>query len=123
MAVSDSLGMYAHTRPAIMIDGRTNLVESVARLVEGDGIDEVVVGVALSMSGADSAQAGEARTLIAKLRERLAIPVTEWDERLSSAEAAKADPKASKKRTGELDSLAAAIVLQAVLDSRRGAWA
>ncbi len=115
--------MYAHTRPAIMIDGRTNLVESVARLVEAEEIDEVVVGVALSMSGADSAQAVEARALIAKLRERLAIPVTEWDERLSSAEAAKADPKAAKKRTGELDSLAAAIVLQAVLDSRRGAWA
>lgn len=119
VALSDELGLFAHPRPAIF-PTRENAVDAVARLVDGEAVDEVVVGLPLSLSGADSAQTREARAFAARLRAALAVPVTEWDERLSSVQAARSGAGRGKRATGELDSAAAAVVLQAVLDARRG---
>ncbi len=120
MAVSDELGLYAHPRPAIVAQGVAAIVNAIARAAEAEDVAEVVVGLPLSMSGRDSSQTAESRALAKSLRERLTIPVTEWDERLSSSEAARREP-GKRHRTCELDSEAASIILQAVLDSRRGA--
>ncbi len=118
VAVSDELGLYAHPRPALIGLGQ-GLVEAVARLVEDEGISEVVVGLPLRLSGGDSEQTASARALVASLRKRLRVPVTEWDERLSSVQAARAVKGSRRQRSGELDSAAAALVLQAALDARR----
>jgi putative Holliday junction resolvase len=118
--VSDELGLFAHPRPAIVVKSQPGLIDAIARLVESEEVTEVVVGLPLSLSGRESEQTARSRTLVGVLRKRLAVPVVEWDERLSSAEAARRVP-ASRHRTGELDSEAASIILQAVLDSRRGA--
>jgi len=118
VAVSDELGLYAHPRPAILVTPRVNVVEAIARLVEDEQVAEVVVGLPLSMSGLESAQTATAHAFANRLRERLGVPVTEWDERLSSVEAER-QLKGPRRRTGELDSAAASLVLQAVLDSRR----
>jgi putative Holliday junction resolvase len=120
VAISDELGLYAHTRPAIFTRSSAEAVEAIARLAESEGVAEVVVGLPLSLSGADSAQTALVRKIVAELRRRLAIPVTEWDERLSSVEAARIVTGAGRRRSGELDSAAAAVILQAVLDARRG---
>jgi RNase H-fold protein (predicted Holliday junction resolvase) len=58
---------------------------------------------------------------VARLRDRLAVPVSEWDERLSTVAAGRHVTGARRRRSGEQDSAAAALVLQAVLDSRRPA--
>lgn len=120
IAVSDELGMYAHPRPAVLARGQRAIADAIASIAEAEGVAEVVVGLPLSMSGRDSSQTVESRGLAKMLRERLAVRVTEWDERLSSSEAARRVP-GKRRRTGELDSEAASIILQAVLDSRRGA--
>lgn len=119
VAVSDELGLFAHPRPAILTRPGEDLAESIVKLVAAEGVDEVVVGLPLSLSGEDSAQTAAIRELSARLRVRLSIPVTEWDERLSSIEAARSVRGAARRRSGDLDSAAAALVLQAVLDSRR----
>ena len=118
VAVSDELGLYAHVRPAIK-GGMRALLEAIPPLVAGEAIDEVVVGVPRTLSGEDSAQTAATRAFIERLRERLEVPVTTWDERLSSVEAARYVP-ADRHRDGALDSAAAALLLQAVLDSRAG---
>lgn len=120
MAVSDELGLYAHARPAIVTQTRDELVNAVAQLIQTERVEGVVVGLPLALSGADSHQTAAVRELIGLLRGRLHVPVTEWDERLSSVEAARRVKGASRRRSGELDSAAAAVVLQTVLDSRRG---
>lgn len=120
VAISDELGLYAHPRAAIITGPGADPVEQIARLAEAEGVAEVVVGLPLSLSGGETAQTATVRELVAKLRKRLSIPVSEWDERLSSVEAARSVAGAARRRSGELDSAAAALILQAVLDSRRG---
>ena len=119
VAVSDELGLYAHARPALK-GGTRALLDALPPLVEADGIDEVVVGLPLTLAGEDSAQTAATRAFVERLRECLDVPVTTWDERLSTVEAARYVPS-DRHRDGALDSAAAALLLQAVLDQRAGA--
>lgn len=113
--------MFAHPRPAIVGRAGQALVDAVASLVAEESVNEVIVGVPNTLGGGESEQTREVRKFINALRQALAVPVTEADERLSSAQASGALGVKDKKRTGSLDSAAAAIVLQSVLDARMGA--
>jgi putative Holliday junction resolvase len=139
VATSDELGLYAHARTAIRAASRGELLDAVAEIVAAEAVSEVVVGLPLSLTGEDSGQTNVVRELVAALRDRLAVPVSGWDERLSSVAAgplagrdsggavrgAVRKPRSTaaeamtRRRSGELDSAAAAVVLQSVLDSRR----
>jgi putative holliday junction resolvase len=119
VAVSDELGMFAHPRPAVVERTREAAIARIARMVRDLGVSEVVVGLPLTLAGARGAQAGETRAFVEALRFQVSVPVREIDERLSSAQAERLLPGAGKKRDGSLDSAAAAVVLQSVLDSRR----
>ncbi len=116
VAVSDELGLYAHPRAALK-GGARALQAALPALVAAEQIDEVIVGLPLTLAGEDSAQTTATRALVERLRALLTIPVTIWDERLSSVEAARYVP-GERHRDGSLDSAAAAVLLQAVLDSR-----
>lgn len=119
MAVSDELGLFAHPRPAIVSADAGAVVQAVLRLVEAEGITEIVVGLPLALSGGETDQTRTSRTFVARLRERSPVPVVEWDERLSSAQAERSVKGAARRKAGVVDSEAAAVVLQAALDSRR----
>lgn len=120
VAVSDELGMFAHPRAALHITSDAQAIEAIIALVSSEAVGEVVVGLPLNLEGLAAAQATRIRPVINALRRRLPIPVLEWDERFSSAEAGR-QVKGKRQRTGELDSAAAAVILQSVIDSRRGA--
>jgi putative pre-16S rRNA nuclease len=98
---------------------------AIAGLLEEQGADEVVIGLPLSMTGGVGPQAEQALGVVEKLRERLAIPVYTWDERLTTVQASRSLPsqkrggRRSDEARGRRDAMAAAIVLQAFLDSRR----
>lgn len=119
VAVSDEIGLYAHPRPAIR-GGTRALLEAIPALVTAEAVAEVIVGLPRTLAGGDSAQTEATRAFVERLRERLDVPVTTWDERLSSVEAARYVPS-GRRRDGALDSAAAALLLQAVLDSRADA--
>jgi putative Holliday junction resolvase len=119
--------------PLTTIEAGDDPVEAVARVAEEEGAEAIVVGLALSLNGALGPQAQLAHSLADALAHRLGIPVHTWDERLTSAEAqrrlTRPDGRASarggrtargKRRRGDVDALAATIILQAFLDSRRG---
>lgn len=119
VAVSDDLGLFAHPRPALHIRSDAEAIDRIVALVESEAAAEVVVGLPLNLEGKVAAQASRVRPVIRSLRNRLAVPVTEWDERLSSFEAARQVKGTARQRSGELDSAAAAVILQAVIESRR----
>jgi putative holliday junction resolvase len=119
VALSDDLGMYAHPRPALRNVPRAEVAGRVAALAAQEHVTEIVVGVPHTMSGGYSEQTTECRALAAEIRRATRLPVSEWDERLSSVQAGRTVKGADRRKSGELDSAAAAIILQAVLDSRR----
>lgn len=119
VAVSDDLGLYAHPRPAIAHRDEAARLRGIATAVAAEAADELIVGLPLSLSGEDSEQTRRVRDLVRRLRAELPVPVSEWDERLSSVEAGRAVRGRDARRAGVLDSAAAAVVLQAVLDARR----
>ena len=118
VAVSDELGLYAHPRPAVR-GGTRAVLSAIPALVAAENVGEVIVGLPLTLAGEDSAQTTVTRAFVERLREHLEVPVTTWDERLSTVEAARYVPS-GRKRDGALDSAAAALLLQAVIDSRAG---
>ena len=111
--------------PVTTIDAGADPVEAVARFAEEQDARAIVVGLALSLSGALGPQAVQAQALADALAGRLDIPVHTWDERLTSAEAKhrlpreKRPARGKRRRRGDLDAAAAAIILQAFIDSRR----
>jgi putative Holliday junction resolvase len=121
LAVSDPVGITA--QGLATFDRRTgDLMEHIAALLRDYGVVHVVVGHPLSMSGRPNASSLAAEALAASVRDRFGLPVTLWDERLSSQEAlrAMAGTGVAKKRKGAVDRVAAVLILQGYLDSRRG---
>ncbi|MDO8611201.1 MAG: Holliday junction resolvase RuvX [Dehalococcoidia bacterium] len=107
--------------PLTTIEGGPDAVEAVARLVEEEGARALVVGLPLSLSGALGPQAQRAQALAGALAHRLGVPVLTWDERLTSAEARRrlSSGGGGRRQKRDVDALAAAIILQAYLDSQR----
>jgi putative Holliday junction resolvase len=70
-------------------------------------VERVVVGLPLGLSGADTDQTRETRAFAARLAEAVAVPVDLYDERFTTAIAARSS---RDERTSE-DSRAAAVLL------------
>src|SRR5689334_3672162 len=77
VAVSDELGLYAPRLAALRGGRHDELIAAVAELVEREAVEEVVVGLPLTLTGADSGQTTAARAFATALRRRLTVPVTE----------------------------------------------
>ena len=84
-------------------------LEAIARLVSDQGADSVVVGLPVTLSGADSEQTVEARRFAERLRAALAVPVETYDERFTTRLAQRTPGRAPE------DSRAAAHLLEGYL--------
>jgi putative Holliday junction resolvase len=86
----------------------------------------VVVGLPLTGEGTEEASAASARELAGRIATRTGLPVELWDERMSTARALgliREQGGSTRGRREDVDSLAAAVLLQHFLDSRRAAHA
>ncbi len=84
----------------------------------------VVVGLPLTPEGLEEESAIAARALAADVERRTALPLEFWDERMSTARALAAIREqggSTRGRREEVDALAAAVLLQHWLDTRRNA--
>jgi putative holliday junction resolvase len=82
----------------------------------------VVVGLPLTGEGEEEESAASARRLASQLAERSGLPVEFWDERMSTARALatiREQGGSTRGRRQDVDSLAAAVLLQHYLDARR----
>jgi putative Holliday junction resolvase len=86
----------------------------------------VVVGLPLTGGGEEGASAAAARDMAETIARRTALPVELWDERMTTARALAAIREqggTTRGRRGDVDALAAAVLLQHYLDARRGGQA
>ena len=109
-------------RPLEVIDRQeTDALLRIAELVDELGADRVVVGLPLSLSGRAGSAVTAQASLLAGLRERLRVPVEEFDERLTSvvaSQALRAGGAKGSRRRRLIDAVAAQVMLQGYLESR-----
>jgi putative holliday junction resolvase len=113
-AVSDPTGVLASPIETIRAPTTRRGLARLRTLVRELGVERVVVGLPLSLSGRDSAQTVETRAFAARLERELPVAVELYDERFTTRLAARTRGRA------EEDSRAAAYLLESWLRSRPG---
>jgi putative holliday junction resolvase len=108
----------------LQADNEMQAVEKITGLITEEGVSEVVVGLPLQ-NGQETGQAKKIKRLAEKVREKFPnLPFFYWDESLTSVAANEALTGAELKHTrgkkkGRVDAVAAALILQSFVDSRR----
>jgi putative Holliday junction resolvase len=122
VAVSDSLLLTAQGRPTLERTSWETDLRRLKEIVEEDEVHEIVVGQPLHMGGQQSQQSLKIARFADKLRKALKIPIVLWDERLTSFAAEEhltAMGMKWRERRKHVDRVAATLILQSFLDSRR----
>ncbi len=122
VAVSDELGWTAQGVTTVQRQSRKQDLAALAELIERYAVTELLVGLPKHLNNSIGAQAEKVQQFARSLEGRFyPIPITFWDERLStvSAERILIDADVSrKKRKQVINTLAAAVILQNYLDSK-----
>ncbi len=121
VAVSDPLGI-AQPLPPIRREGDRKDIAAIGGLAAELGVTSVVLGLPLLLNGDEGPAAVRAKTFGERLRTETSLPVTMWDERLTTAQSERhliASGVRRKDRKEIRDSLSAMFLLQSALDSRR----
>lgn len=119
VAVSDTARRVASPLETVR---RTKFGADAAALVAiaaARDIGGVVLGLPRNMDGTEGPRAQSTRAFARNLAGQLALPITFWDERLSTvaAERALLEADASRRRRAEvIDHVAAGFILQGLLD-------
>ena len=122
LAVSDPTEQLASPVGTITEKNTDKLLEKVAAAAREQGVQQLVVGHPRNMDGSRGESARRAETFAASLEKAAALPVVLWDERMTTVSAIgylnQTDTR-GKKRKAVVDTVAATIILQDYLDSRR----
>ena len=110
--------------PVEVIDALTvDPVDRVAEIVAERGVELVVVGLPVELSGVEGPAVSAQRTLLESLTEKLDVPITVYDERLTTVVAEKAMRAAggtAARRKQIRDAVAAQVMLQGYMDAHGG---
>jgi putative Holliday junction resolvase len=118
VAVSDPLGLWARPLTVIARRSREQDYRAIAALVREHAVDRVLVGHPLELDGTSGPQARRVERYAAGLAQYLSVPITLWDERLSTAEAERMlhdAGESSRQYRDRLDAVAAAVILDSYL--------
>lgn len=124
VAVSDSLLVTAQGLEIIRRPEANKLRRTLARIEElilEYEVEEIVLGYPRNMNATDGPRVELTREFQEKLERRTGLPVTLWDERLTTVAADRAMMEAGirrEKRGDYVDKIAAALILQGYLDRR-----
>ncbi len=122
LAVSDPREMLASPVGTLEEYNPERLVQRVAAIAAEQGAELLVVGHPRNMDGSRGESARRAEAFAQTLGEATGLPVELWDERMTTVSAIgylnQTDVR-GKKRKQVVDTVAATIILQDFLDSRR----
>ena len=122
MAVSDELGITSHGLSTIKRKNDEEVRAHLRNVIAREGVKEIVVGLPLNMNGSYGPQAKGAIVFAENLKENFNIPVKLWDERMSTMEVERIliDAGTSRaKRKKKIDKLAAQVILQNYLNTKK----
>ncbi len=119
VAVSDELGLTAQGVETLICKDQERDVGTIVNLAEKYGVEEIVVGIPYNMDGTEGPQVEKVRSIAQRIKQKVRVPVREWDERLSTVAAERVLLEADmsrRKRRKAIDKVAAVIILQGYLD-------
>lgn len=125
VAVSDPTQRFARPLTTVTRRSRREDFETIAALVEEHKAGLVVVGCPLSLDGSEGPQARRVGRYAQALAAHLSVPVVLCDERYSTVAAVEiiralgGAPGRKRKNRAGVDAVAATIILQSYLDSRK----
>jgi len=119
VAASDGLGLTAQPKELIREKDGNRIAARVAEIARELEAAGVVVGLPVNMDGTEGPRAKKARKFGAKIEELLDVPVSFWDERLTSVQAERVlAGRGSRQRKKKVDVISAQIMLQSYLDAK-----
>ena len=122
VALSDGLFITSQGLETIYRQTLDKDLETIKNVIKENDVGEVVVGLPLNMNGTYSQKTKEVVEFMDNLSKAIGIPVKTWDERLTTVQAERVLLEADvsrRKRRQTADRLAAQIILQGYLDSRK----
>ena len=122
VAIADEFGTIAS--PLTTVTRQRGDLAELLDIARVRGVNIVVVGLPTGLSGREGPQAAVVRAFADELDDAAGagIEVVFWDERLTTAVAERALRERGRGRArakGEVDAVAAAVILQGYLDARR----
>jgi putative holliday junction resolvase len=142
VAVSDATGFLASPYTTLHVSrNEAETWEAIQRLIAETEAEGLIVGLPVSLDGQLHGQAKRVQAFAERLKQHITIPLTFWDERLSTVEAERLlaergqegygrRPGGNRRKQGqggrgrrrrgqqEIDALAAAVILQEYLDQQ-----
>jgi putative holliday junction resolvase len=122
VALSDTTRVLAWPLTTLRAEPRDRVLSEIAALVQRHEVAEVVVGLPLTLSGEIGPQAHAIQLFVERLKGVLTAPIHMFDERLTTVAAERMMVDLGMKpeqRKARIDEVAASIILQDFLDSKR----
>lgn len=123
ISLSDPLQIIAQPYDTLQNDSK--IFRTLCTIIENENVGLVIVGMPLNLKGEKGQKAQEVELFINRLTEATTTEVVRWDERFTTSIAQQTlldmGTKRQERRTkkGRVDAMAAAIILQSYLDSRK----
>lgn len=119
LAMTDPDRIVASGFTTLTVDSEITALDAIIKIIHDYEITEVVVGIPLRSDGSLTPKAYKIKAFCAKLSERTALPVQEWDESFSSVEAKRlllqSETKKKRRNKEKIDELAALVILREFL--------
>jgi putative Holliday junction resolvase len=120
LALSDPTGTLARPLPFLPAQGDAKLAKEIAALTAKEKVELILLGLPRHMNGSLGEAADLVKAFARELAQATPVRVKLVDERLSTVQASRQLQEAgkdSRKQRGQIDSAAAAVLLQGHLDS------
>ena len=122
IAMSDLLCSIVGSTTVIHSRKDEKTIMEICKLVEANGVGEIVCGLPKNMDGTEGPRAEVCREFARKLEESTGLPVTLWDERRTTVEAHNILSEHNyhgKKRKNTVDAVAASLILEGYLNFKK----
>ena len=119
LAISDEDKLVSTPLKTILKKKFFDLIKEIKEIIEENNIKGIIVGNPLNMDGSKGSSSQSSNDFARNLSNNISIPVTMWDERLSSEGAFKLSANTgvnTSKKIEKLDQNAASFILKGALD-------
>lgn len=122
VAVSDLMGLTAQGVKTIRRVGKKKDIEELKAIIKERQVNKIVSGLPKNMNGTLGPQGEKVLKFCELIKEETGLEIEFWDERLSTVAAERSLIEGNVRRENRkkvIDMLAAVIILQGYLDSKR----